>query len=64
MGELSYEAQEFSSQLRDFLEDDALEGVNLDEIESRLNTIYKLKQKYGASEEEIFAVFRAKPRTG
>ncbi len=53
LGELSYEAQEFSSQLRDFLEDDALEGVNLDEIESRLNTIYKLKQKYGASEEEI-----------
>ena len=50
---LYYEAQEIANTLKEEIEHYSNSGVSLEEIEERLNLIYKLKQKYGNSIEEI-----------
>lgn len=53
ISELYYAAQEAAAELADRLEDYGFDGGELDRIEERLDTIYRLKHKYGQSVEEI-----------
>ncbi len=55
LSELYYGVREASAELADRLEDYGFDGGELDRIEERLDTIYRLKQKYGQSVEEILA---------
>ena len=48
-----YMLEELGSRARDTLEDADFDPRQLDAIESRLDTIYKLKKKYGNSIAEI-----------
>lgn len=52
-----YMLEEFGSRARDTLEDADFDPRQLDDIESRLDTIYKLKKKYGNSIAEILEYF-------
>jgi len=49
------EVEDLTRQLRDYFERLAEDDMPIDEIEGRLDTIYRLKRKYGASEEAILA---------
>lgn len=55
-------AEDVSTALYDFLENAELAGIDPDEINSRLETLDKLKAKYGNSEEEMLE-FLEKART-
>ena len=55
LSEISYELSDFSSEIRAYLDDFDFDPRELDEIESRLDVIYKLKRKYGANIAEIIA---------
>ena len=55
-------AEDVSAALYDFLENAELAGIDPDEINSRLETLDKLKAKYGNSEEEMLE-FLEKART-
>ena len=50
-----YAAREIGSDLAGRLEEYSGEGGSLDEVEARLDTIYRLKHKYGGSVAEILA---------
>ena len=52
-----YMLEELSSTARDTLEDADFDPRQLDTIESRLDTIYRLKKKYGGSIAEILAYY-------
>ena len=52
-----YMLEELGSRARDTLEDADFDPRQLDAIESRLDTIYKLKKKYGNSIAEILEYF-------
>lgn len=52
-----YMLEELGSRARDTLEDADFDPRQLDAIESRLDTIYKLKKKYGNSIAEILVYF-------
>lgn len=52
-----YMLEELGSRARDTLEDADFDPRQLDAIESRLDTIYKLKKKYGGSIAEILAYY-------
>ena len=52
-----YMLEELGSRARDTLEDADFDSRQLDAIESRLDTIYKLKKKYGNSIAEILEYF-------
>lgn len=52
-----YMLEELGSRARDTLEDADFDPRQLDDIESRLDTIYKLKKKYGGSIAEILAYY-------
>jgi len=56
--EMYYELQEISSDLCDQLEQSEYDPGLLDEIENRLDEIYRLKRKYGSSYEEIMAFYQ------
>ncbi|MDR2932421.1 MAG: DNA repair protein RecN [Oscillospiraceae bacterium] len=51
--EISYELSEAAGDLRDILDDFEFDPRELDTIEIRLDTIYKLKRKYGADIDAI-----------
>ena len=51
--EMGYELEELSSTLRDYLENVDFDPRRLDQLESRLDLIYRLKQKYGSTLKEI-----------
>ncbi|MCI5801169.1 MAG: DNA repair protein RecN [Oscillospiraceae bacterium] len=53
--EMHYELEEYAGERRDVLEELEVDPGDRDRIESRLDVIYQLKRKYGASEEEILA---------
>lgn len=53
LSEYRYELEEVSSGVRNALEELEYDPHELDAIELRLDTIYRLKKKYGSSEEEI-----------
>lgn len=52
-----YMLEELGSTVRDTLEDADFDPRQLDTIESRLDTIYRLKKKYGGSIAEILAYY-------
>lgn len=52
---LLYQAEEQAGLLKDYLEKLETGGGNLDEIEARLDVLYKLKRKYGESVEDVIA---------
>ena len=53
ISDLMYAAQDAAEELRDTLDGLSYSAEELEEIESRLDTIHRLKRKYGASCEEI-----------
>ncbi len=57
--EISYELAEYAQELRTTLDEFAFDPQEMDSIEYRLDTIYKLKRKYGASIAEILSFLEA-----
>lgn len=55
ISELVYSAQDAAEELRDKMDGLSYSQDELEQIESRLDTIHRLKRKYGASCEEILA---------
>ena len=55
LNEINYELSDFSAEIRAYLDDFDFDPRELDEIESRLDVIYKLKRKYGSNVAEIIA---------
>lgn len=51
---LSYELEDCADELRNFVGDDDYDPKELDSIEERLDTIFRLKRKYGGSEKAVF----------
>lgn len=50
--DIAYRIDDIASEIRDLLESEALD-IDINEVESRLDIIYRLKSKYGNSIEEI-----------
>jgi len=55
ISEMRYELEEYAQDIRNTLEDFEFDPRELDAIESRLDTIYKLRRKYGDSIGEILS---------
>lgn len=55
VSELTYAAQDLASELRDKMEELAYSGDELEQIESRLDMIHRLKRKYSGDVDEILA---------
>ncbi len=55
LAELRATADDLAEQVRDLREEFDFEPGELDEIESRLDVLYRLKKKYGATVEEMLA---------
>lgn len=55
LAELYYTARDLAVELADRLESYGFDPAELDALEERLDVIYRLKQKYGASAEEVLA---------
>lgn len=53
--EIGYELADFSGEIRSYLDGFEFDPRELDQIESRLDAIYKLKRKYGSTIAEIIA---------
>lgn len=53
LSEIYYTAKDLSLEIKELLDDFDFDGNALDEIEERLDLIYRLKKKYGPSIEEI-----------
>ena len=53
LSEMYYTARESASEIASQIESSEFDPGELDEIEDRLDLIYRLKQKYGADEQEI-----------
>ncbi|WP_312641851.1 DNA repair protein RecN [Hydrogenoanaerobacterium sp.] len=53
--EIYYELREYASDIRNYTTDLDFDEGDIDRIELRLDTIYKLKHKYGSSVEEILS---------
>lgn len=51
--EIYYELREYASDIRTYTAELEFDPADIDRIESRLDTIYKLKHKYGDSVEEV-----------
>ncbi len=54
---LSEDLDDISSEIRQFMEDQSFDASELNEVEERLDLIYRLKRKYGPTVEDIL-VFR------
>ncbi len=57
VGDAVYALEELSSSVRSYLEEYNFDPRQLDDIESRLDSIYRLKKKYGSSIEEILEYY-------
>lgn len=55
--EMQYELQEYSGDIRSYLDEFEFDPRELDDIERRIDTIYQLKRKYGASIAEILEFY-------
>lgn len=53
--ELYYEVSDAADSVRDNFNEDGFSQAELEEVENRINLIYKLSKKYGSTEEEILA---------
>lgn len=54
---MGYELEEYAGEIRDYLDNMEFDPRELDWIESRLDTIYKLSRKYGGSIAEILEYY-------
>ena len=55
LNDLMYTAQDIADELRDKKDDLTYSADELEQIEERLDTLHKLKRKYGASVEDVLA---------
>ena len=55
LGNLYYELSDIADSIRDSISDDGFSYTELEEIENRLNLLYKLSKKYGETEDEMLA---------
>ena len=55
LAELVYTVQDLSEELRDRVEELSYSGDELEQIESRLDVLHRLRRKYGGSVDEILA---------
>ena len=55
LSEISYSVQDIAEELRDRMDELSYSGDELEKIESRLDTIHRLKRKYGSDVSEILA---------
>lgn len=55
LNELYYSARDLATDLADWLDAYGFDAGELDQIESRLDTIYRIKQKFGMEVEELLA---------
>ncbi len=53
LGDLYYEIDDIFETIRSNINDDGFSQAELEEVENRINLIYSLSKKYGATEEEI-----------
>ncbi len=53
IADISYNIADCTSELKDFIYNFDVNPAELDEIEDRLNILFKLSKKYGSTEEEI-----------
>ncbi len=53
LGDLYYEVEDIADVIRGSINDDGFSQAELEETESRINLIYSLSKKYGATEEDI-----------
>lgn len=53
--DMAYNISDFTSELKDFVYNFDVNPAELDEIEDRLNILFKLSKKYGSTEEEILS---------
>lgn len=53
LGDLYYELSDIADTVRDSISGDGYNPLELEEIENRLDLLYKLSKKYGATEEEM-----------
>lgn len=55
LGDLYYDVADISDSLRDSVSDDGFSQAELENIENRLDLLYKLSKKYGETEEQIIS---------
>ncbi|MGN1315668.1 MAG: DNA repair protein RecN [Acutalibacteraceae bacterium] len=55
LGDLYYELSDIADSIRDSISGDGFSYAELEEIENRINLLYKLSKKYGETEEEMLA---------
>lgn len=55
LGDLYYELSDIADSIRDSISGDGFSYTELEEIENRINLLYKLSKKYGETEEEMLA---------
>ena len=55
LNDLMYTAQDIADELRDKKDDLTYSADELEQIEERLDTLHKLKRKYGGSVEDVLA---------
>lgn len=53
--DIAYNINDYASELKNFIYNFDVNPAELDEIEDRLNVLFKLSKKYGANEEEMLA---------
>ena len=53
LGDLYYELSDIADNLRDSISDDGYNPLELEDIENRLDLLYKLSKKYGETEEDM-----------
>ncbi len=53
--DMAYNISDYTSELKDFVYNFYVNPAELDEIEDRLNILFKLSKKYGSTEEEILS---------
>ncbi|MBP2640864.1 MAG: repair protein RecN [Firmicutes bacterium] len=58
IGDAYYQLEETSANLRDYAETTDFDPERLSQLQERMDIIYKLKKKYGSSEEEILEYYR------
>lgn len=53
LGDIYYELEDVAETVRDMISDEGFSQAELEELENRLDLLYKLSKKYGSTEEEM-----------
>lgn len=57
LGDIYYEAEDIADSVRNSVSDEGFSQAELENVENRINVIYGLSKKYGATEEDILEYF-------